>query len=97
MTVGELATSGAPKLARAAIPRRRPTSTDADGPALHLTAKHVVYHVLGVGRGVDRDDCAQTALVACDGIVDAYFLRMRQVRPLGIVCQLRESQEYCPK
>jgi hypothetical protein len=62
-----------------------------------LTAKRVVYRALGVGRGVDADDCGKTALVACDGIVDAYFLKMRQVRPLGIVCQLSDLQEYCPK
>jgi hypothetical protein len=54
------------------------------------------YRVLGVGRGIDHDDCGQTALAACNGAVDAYFLRAGQVRTLGVICQLSDNQEYCP-
>jgi hypothetical protein len=100
MTVWDFATAGAPKLAAAASPARgdsRKPSLDVEQPAVRAAPKQVVYHVLGVGRGVDRDDCARTALAACDGIVDAYFHRMQRVRPLGIVCQLSENLEYCPK
>lgn len=53
------------------------------------------YRVLGIGRGLDRDDCGKTALSACENAVNDYFLRNRAVRPLDVVCRLDENAEYC--
>jgi hypothetical protein len=53
------------------------------------------YRVLGVGHGVDRDDCGMTAQHACDAAVDQYFSLNRAVRPLDVVCRLDENPEYC--
>jgi hypothetical protein len=69
-------------------------------PRLHPTPEFMSmaqgeYRVLGVGRGVDRDDCGKAALQACNDAVDAYCKRAQMVRPNGIVCQLAQNQEYC--
>jgi hypothetical protein len=53
------------------------------------------FRVLGVGRGVDRDDCGKTAMHACESAVDQYFSMNRAVRPLDVVCRLDENPEYC--
>ncbi len=53
------------------------------------------YRVLGIGRGVDRDDCGKTALQACEHAVDDYFLRNRAIRPLDVVCRLDTNADYC--
>jgi hypothetical protein len=61
----------------------------------HLRASPVEYRVLGVGRGVDQEDCGKTALQACNDAVDAYCKLARMDRPLNIICQLAQDQEYC--
>jgi hypothetical protein len=66
-------------------------------PPQDVTLAEGEYRVLGVGRGVDREDCGQAALQACNEAIDAYCLRAQMVRPLGVVCQLAESQEYCAR
>jgi hypothetical protein len=53
------------------------------------------YRVLGVGRGIDRDDCGNTALQACSDAIDAYFKLQQANRPVGIVCRLSENQDAC--
>jgi len=85
----------------AARPDQRPTgeshvdSRVNPNPA-DLSTYQGQIRVLGVGRGIDADDCGKAALRACEGAVDAYFARERMVRSLGIVCSLREGNEMCP-
>jgi hypothetical protein len=69
-------------------------------PRLHPTSEFMrptqgQYRVLGVGRGVDEEDCGKTALQACNDAVDAYCRQQQMNRPLGITCQLAQNQEYC--
>jgi hypothetical protein len=71
-------------------------------PRLHAGAENTgrgdekgEYRVLGIGRGVDRDDCGKTAVHACEDAVNEYFALNRAVRPLDVVCRLDENPEYC--
>jgi hypothetical protein len=50
-----------------------------------------------VGRGIDRDDCGNSAMQACNDAIDAYFKQQQANRPVGIVCRLSENQESCPR
>jgi hypothetical protein len=71
-------------------PRVRPAPADMGGYQGQI-------RVLGVGRGIDPDDCGKTAVKACNDAVEAYFAHERLVRPLGINCALQEGQELCQK
>jgi hypothetical protein len=71
-------------------------------PRLHAGAENMgrgdekgEYRVLGIGRGVDRDDCGKTALHACEDAVNEYFTLNRAIRPLDVICRLDENPEYC--
>jgi hypothetical protein len=69
-------------------------------PMMHPTPEFMraaqgEYRVLGVGRGVDTEDCGKTALQACNDAVDAYCRRAQMNRPIGIICQLSQNQDYC--
>jgi hypothetical protein len=64
-------------------------------PANNKAAANGEYRVLGVGRGVDREDCGNIAMQACNDAVDAYFKQQQGDRPIGIVCRLSENQESC--
>jgi hypothetical protein len=55
------------------------------------------YRVLGVGRGIDREDCGSTAMQACNDAIDAYFKQQHGDRPIGVVCRLSENQESCQR
>src|SRR6185436_12451531 len=54
------------------------------------------YRVMGVGRGVDADDCARAAVQACDDAIDSYWRKQLAVRPLGIPCRLLSENAQCP-
>jgi hypothetical protein len=69
-------------------------------PRMHPTPEFMrpaqgQYRVLGVGRGVDQEDCGKTAMQACNDAVDAYCKQQQMNRPVGIICQLAQDQEYC--
>jgi hypothetical protein len=54
------------------------------------------YRVMGVGRGVDAEDCARAAVQACDDAIDGYWRKQLAVRPLGIPCRLLSENAQCP-
>jgi HEAT repeat protein len=54
------------------------------------------YRVMGVGRGIDAEDCATAAIQACDDAIDAYWRKERAVRPIDIPCTLLADNERCP-
>ena len=54
------------------------------------------YRVLGVGRGIDADDCASAAMLACNEAADAYFRKRNAVRPLGVPCRVLDDRDRCP-
>jgi len=54
------------------------------------------YRVLGVGRGIDAEDCATAAIQACDDAIDAYWRKERAVRPIDIPCMVLADNERCP-
>ena len=54
------------------------------------------YRVLGVGRGIDADDCASAAMLACNEAADAYFRKRNAVRPLGVPCRVLDNRDRCP-
>jgi hypothetical protein len=66
-------------------------------PATNRELAKGEYRVLGVGRGIDRDDCGNTAMQACNDAIDAYFKQQHGDRPIGIVCRLSENQESCQR
>jgi hypothetical protein len=65
------------------------------GGSLTAATQQGQYRVLGVGRGMDHDDCANAAMTACNGAVDEYFKRTRVLRTPGIVCQLNANEDVC--
>ena len=65
------------------------------GGSLTAATQQGQYRVLGLGRGTDHDDCANAAMVACDGAVEEYFRRTRTLRTPGIVCQVDANEERC--
>jgi hypothetical protein len=66
------------------------------GRSLTAATQQGQYRALGVGRGMDHDDCANAAMLACNGAVDEYFKRTRTLRTPGIVCQLNANEDVCP-
>jgi hypothetical protein len=54
------------------------------------------YRILGVGRGLDADDCAVAATDACNVAIEAYFRKRNAVRPLDIPCRVLEDRDTCP-
>ncbi len=65
------------------------------GSSLTAATQQGQYRALGVGRGTDHDDCANAAMIACNGAVDEYFKRTRTLRTPGIVCQLNANEDVC--
>ena len=49
------------------------------------------YRVVGVGRGVEPEDCREAALQACNDGVDAYYQRAGKVRPCDVGCAMSDS------
>jgi hypothetical protein len=72
------------------------TDPHLHGGSLTAATQQGQYRALGVGRGMDHDDCANAAMVACNGAVDEYFKRTRTLRTPGIVCQLNANDDVCP-
>jgi hypothetical protein len=54
------------------------------------------YRILGVGRGLDADDCAVAATDACNVAIEAYFRKQNAVRPLDVPCRVLEDRDVCP-
>jgi hypothetical protein len=52
--------------------------------------------VLGVGRGVNDDDCASAAMGACNEAVDAYYRKQNASRPIGEPCRVLDDRDRCP-
>ena len=65
------------------------------GGSLTAATQQGQYRALGIGRGMDHDDCANAAMIACNGAVDEYFKRTRTLRAPGIVCQLNANEDVC--
>jgi hypothetical protein len=63
---------------------RRPETTSQGG-----------LRALGLGRGVDADDCGKTALEACDEAVDYFFKKGSEMRPPNVVCVLAGDRTRC--
>jgi hypothetical protein len=69
-------------------------------PVLHSGSPKIggeqgLAQVLGVGWGIDPDDCHKVALHACDDAVNAYFLHERSVRLQNVICTLNQNEEFC--
>jgi hypothetical protein len=63
-------------------PRVRPNAAD-------VSAYEGLIRVMGLGRGIDPDDCGKAAMKACNDAVDAYFAsHERTVRGLGARSEL---------
>ena len=56
----------------------------------------VDIRVMGVGRGMDDQDCAKAAVDACNQVIDAYWQREGGLRPVDIPCRALEGTERCP-
>jgi HEAT repeat protein len=54
------------------------------------------WRVLGLGRGIDADDCGTAALQACNEAIDRYWEKELAVRPLDVGCKLAVDRERCP-
>ena len=54
------------------------------------------YRVMGVGRGIAAEDCAQAAMQACNDAIDGYWRKQRAVPPLAVPCRLLADKEACP-
>jgi hypothetical protein len=54
------------------------------------------YRILGVGRGIDDDDCAGAAMLACNEATDLYYRKRNAVRPIGVPCRVLEDRDRCP-
>jgi len=64
--------------------QRRPETTSQGG-----------LRALGLGRGVDVDDCGKTALEACDEAVDYFYKKQFDMRPPIVVCVLAADRTRC--
>jgi hypothetical protein len=65
---------------------RRPETTSQGG-----------LRALGIGRGVDADDCGKTATEACDEAVDYFFMKQSDIRPPTVVCTLAADRIRCER
>jgi HEAT repeat protein len=54
------------------------------------------YRVLGVGRGVDAEDCGTAAIAACNEAIDRWWAKELAVRPPDLGCRLAMDTERCP-
>jgi HEAT repeat protein len=54
------------------------------------------YRVLGVGRGVDAEDCGNAAIAACNEAIDRWWAKELAVRPPDLGCRLAQDTERCP-
>ena len=63
---------------------RRPETTSQGG-----------LRALGIGRGVDADDCGKTATEACNEAVDYFFMKQSDIRPPTVVCTLAADRIRC--
>jgi hypothetical protein len=54
------------------------------------------YRVLGVGRGINDDDCGKAAMAACDDAVDSYWRQQNAARPIGEPCRVLDDRDRCP-
>jgi hypothetical protein len=59
------------------------------------TASEGALRVLGIGRGIDGDDCGRVALEACDEAIDYYFKKEVALRPPTVVCTLADERVRC--
>jgi hypothetical protein len=64
--------------------RRSPETTSQGG-----------LRALGIGRGVDADDCGKTAAEACNEAVDYFFAKEVGTRPPTVVCTLAVDRVRC--
>jgi hypothetical protein len=53
--------------------------------------------VLGIGRGVDAEDCGKVAVQACDEAIDYYFATTLAMRPPTVGCTLGEDRVRCER
>jgi hypothetical protein len=53
--------------------------------------------VLGIGRGVDAEDCGKVAVQACDEAIDYYFAATVAMRPPTVGCTLGEDRVRCER
>jgi hypothetical protein len=50
---------------------------------------------LGIGHGVDGDDCLKTAMEACNETIDYHFRKIGALRPPTVVCVAADDCERC--
>jgi hypothetical protein len=53
--------------------------------------------VLGIGRGIDAEDCGKVAVQACDEAIDYYFAATVALRPPTVACTLGEDRVRCER
>jgi hypothetical protein len=64
-------------------------------PPEMLTTIAAEYRVVGLGRGIDANDCAREALFACNQLVAGYWQGRGAVPPVDQPCQLLDADERC--
>jgi len=64
---------------------RRNAETTADGG----------LRALGIGRGIDVQDCRKMASEACEEAVDYFFRKVSIMRPPDILCRMADYHDRC--